>query len=670
MNSSFRGRVFASFHATVALSLLLAASAGTAHAQDPVPVQRFSANRFAPAPGPGNYLQVDGAHLLGHLSPGAGLTIDYAHEPLVLYDASCTDATETNCDVEGTHTEFVSYMLQFNLYGSLVLWDRVQIGLNLPLLLSNGDDFNETVRGMPVSVPGGSRFAVGDPSLSAKVRLYGDGEGIAVAASVYGTFPVANAMQGEGFLGDESLRVGGHLIAEFIQSGFHLAFNVGGFYRPERTFLSNRAGSQITYRMGVGYDVTPLVFLFGEVDGASGLSSDVDEHPLEGRLGARLRQGDLTFTLAGGAGIVSGVGTPVFRVIGGLAYAPQRGDRDGDHIDDSDDACPTDAEDMDGWEDEDGCPEADNDNDGILDADDPCPTEAEDMDGFEDEDGCPDTDNDGDGVRDGFDSCPNEAEDMDGDRDEDGCPDDDTDRDGIDDANDACPNEPEDIDGFGDEDGCPEDDFDGDGIPDDADECPDQPELINGINDTDGCPEEDADGDGVPDDVDRCPNEPETLNGRADDDGCPDGETLVEQREGRIVLLHQIQFANNRARIRGARSQQILAAVAAIMSRNPQYRKVRIEGHTDSAGREDRNVRLSQERAEAVLAALVRIGVAAERMEAVGHGPHRPIADNGTPEGRAANRRVEFHIEGGPASGQQITTEQGVAHPPAEAPAE
>ena len=647
--------------AAVALLATAFSPEGVAQAQEEIRLQRFSAQRFAPAPGPGNYLQVDGAHLLGHLSPGAGLTIDYAHQPLVLFDASCTDATETNCDVEGTHTEFVSYLLQFNLYGSIVLVDRIQIGLNLPLLLSNGEAFDEIVQGMPVSVSGGSRFAVGDPTLSLKARLYGDGEGIALAAAVYGTFPVANAMQEDGFLGDESVRVGGHLIAEFIQSGFHLAFNVGGYYRPERVFLSNRAGSQITYRVGIGYDVTPLVFLFGELDGASGLSSEVDEHPLEGRVGARLRQGDLTFSLAGGAGIVSGVGTPVFRVIGGLAYAPQRGDRDGDHIDDGEDACPTEAEDMDGWEDEDGCPEADNDGDGRLDADDPCPTEAEDMDGHEDEDGCPDTDNDGDGIRDGFDGCPNQPEDMDGDRDEDGCPDNDTDRDGIEDANDRCPNEPEDIDGFGDEDGCPETDFDGDTIPDDADECPDQAEVINGINDEDGCPEEDQDGDGIPDDVDRCPGEAETLNGVRDDDGCPDGETLVETRNGRIVLLQQIQFANNRARIRGRQSTQILAAVAAILSRNPQYQHVRIEGHTDSAGNEQRNIRLSQERAEAVLQALVRIGVSAERMEAIGHGPARPIADNGTPEGRAANRRVEFHILGGPSSGEAATQEDSGA---------
>lgn len=65
---------------------------------------------------------------------------------------------------------------------------------------------------------------------------------------------------------------------------------------------------------------------------------------------------------------------------------------------------------------------ADRDKDRIRDRDDACPDEAEDVDGFQDEDGCRDRDNDLDGVRDELDACPLDAEDLDGDRDEDGCP--------------------------------------------------------------------------------------------------------------------------------------------------------------------------------------------------------------------------------------------------------
>jgi hypothetical protein len=100
-----------------------------------------------------------------------------------------------------------------------------------------------------------------------------------------------------------------------------------------------------------------------------------------------------------------------------------RGDRDQDGIGDAADACPGEAEDFDGFEDQDGCPDPDNDQDGIPDRRDLAPSLPEDPDGFEDDDGRPDMDNDGDGIPDAEDGCPDEPEDFDGDRDMDGCPD-------------------------------------------------------------------------------------------------------------------------------------------------------------------------------------------------------------------------------------------------------
>lgn len=134
------------------------------------------------------------------------------------------------------------------------------------------------------------------------------------------------------------------------------------------------------------------------------------------------------------------------------AAPPPPGDADGDGIVDNVDRCPTEPEDADGFEDEDGCPEdQDTDGDGLRDSVDQCKTEPEDLDGFEDENGCPDPDNDGDGVLDAADQCPREPEDADGFRDEDGCPDPDNDADGVLDAADRCPNEA----GIVEEQGCP-----------------------------------------------------------------------------------------------------------------------------------------------------------------------------------------------------------------------
>ncbi len=97
-------------------------------------------------------------------------------------------------------------------------------------------------------------------------------------------------------------------------------------------------------------------------------------------------------------------------------------DNDGDGVNDADDKCPSEA----GLAEDNGCPKAaptDNDGDGIVGDADKCPDQAEDKDGFEDEDGCPELDNDGDGVTDAADKCPAEKETPNGYQDGDGCPD-------------------------------------------------------------------------------------------------------------------------------------------------------------------------------------------------------------------------------------------------------
>ena len=107
-----------------------------------------------------------------------------------------------------------------------------------------------------------------------------------------------------------------------------------------------------------------------------------------------------------------------------IPYVPcTAGDTDNDGVPDATDSCPHDPEDLDGYQDGDGCPEPDvpdSDGDGILNPDDGCPDDPEDLDGFQDTDGCPDPDNDGDGVPDVTDGCPDSPEDVDGFADADG----------------------------------------------------------------------------------------------------------------------------------------------------------------------------------------------------------------------------------------------------------
>ncbi|MCF7802812.1 MAG: OmpA family protein [Candidatus Marinimicrobia bacterium] len=294
---------------------------------------------------------------------------------------------------------------------------------------------------------------------------------------------------------------------------------------------------------------------------------------------------------------------------------------------------------------------ADADNDGVPDDKDLCPQKPEDQDGFEDNDGCPDLDNDKDGIPDSNDECPNQAEDVDEYQDQDGCPDPDNDGDGIPDTKDQCPNDPEDIDGFEDQDGCPDLDNDGDSIPDSVDNCIGQAEDMDGYQDEDGCPDLDNDGDGIPDTRDQCPDKPETDNGYEDEDGCPDEkpDQTLNIRKEKPVILDGVHFEFDSARLK-PNSATILDYVAETLQNHPDM-EVRISGHTDNIGSDSYNKWLSERRAVSVKQYLVEQGIKRARIETVGYGEERPIADNSSPDGREKNRRIEIiRIDDGDSS--------------------
>ncbi len=218
----------------------------------------------------------------------------------------------------------------------------------------------------------------------------------------------------------------------------------------------------------------------------------------------------------------------------------------------------------------------------------------------------------------------------------------DTDGDGCYDDVDKCPKEPEDKDGFQDEDCCPDPDNDQDGIPDTSDKCPNVAEDKDGFQDEDGCPDNDNDQDGIADVDDKCPLQPEDYDGDSDDDGCPDKYKLVVVTAKKIELKQKVFFATAKTRIL-ARSYQLLNEVAKALKDMPKI-EIRIEGHTDSRGRNRYNQRLSDGRANSVRTYLIQRGVDASRMRAVGYGEDKPVASNRTRAGRAMNRRVEFMI--------------------------
>ena len=218
----------------------------------------------------------------------------------------------------------------------------------------------------------------------------------------------------------------------------------------------------------------------------------------------------------------------------------------------------------------------------------------------------------------------------------------DRDHDGIPDALDRCPDDPEDKDNFEDGDGCPDPDNDRDGIPDMDDRCPNDPEDRDGFQDEDGCPDPDNDQDGIPDVKDQCPNDPETKNGYQDEDGCPDELARVEGRQ--IVILDVIYFDFDKDTIQ-QRSLPVVDAVADVLKKHPEIRKVQIEAHTDLKGSAAYNQRLSAKRAAAVLKALEERGIERARLTSIGYGMTRPVVKpEKTDEDAQKNRRVEFRI--------------------------
>ncbi len=240
-----------------------------------------------------------------------------------------------------------------------------------------------------------------------------------------------------------------------------------------------------------------------------------------------------------------------------------------------------------------------------------------------------DLDADDDGILDAVDRCVREV----GPAANQGCPDVDGDGDGIVDRLDKCPAAAEDVDTFQDDDGCPDLDDDADGVPDVSDACVREA----GPSANRGCPDVDRDNDGIVDRVDTCPDEvgEERFN------GCKSRQ-LATISEGKIVIVETVYFKLDKAIIE-KRSFKLLENVAAVLAGHSAIR-VRIEGHTDSQGNAAHNKDLSQRRAEAVRTFLVAHGIDAARLDAVGYGPERPVADNKTTKGRAANRRVEFVI--------------------------
>jgi hypothetical protein len=463
-----------------ALAFATVAGAQTA----PVVQGDFAVQRFNPAPGAHNMLSARGVRMGDQHSWSLALSANYGNDVFVIDNIDPTTLAVTEVQVvenQVTNDLMASY--------NPLYW--MQFGLRLPLTFNEGDG---------VTAAGTANFAnkledvaLGDPELEIKARLYGQpNDPFAAGLGMFVRAPVGHAMAKDKFFGDKNPTFGGRLIFDGAHGPLSLLGNVSYTFRTDAVVSQTKIGNELGYNLGVGFAFSPVIRVLAEIFGTTNFTTTDGANSLEGGGALQITptRTPLMFSAGATAGLAQGIGVPVARALLSVGVYFEPRERDGDGILDADDACPTASEDMDGYEDQDGCPDADNDGDTIADDADKCINDSEDLDGFQDTDGCPEKDNDKDGLEDSNDRCPLEPETKNGFRDEDGCPDvPDSDADGVSDKDDKCPDEAEDTDGFDDTDGCPDLDNDQDGVPDAADECVDEAETKNGKSDTDGCPD-------------------------------------------------------------------------------------------------------------------------------------------------------------------------------------
>ncbi len=568
------------------LIALLTSMLGVAQAQSRN--ETFDFELFRPSADHYGYFAVPSAATLGHLQLGGGFWVNYENDPIILVSEDVRIAPK-NAEVVGDNGEgIVDDRMTGNVQIGFGLSRYFSLSVDAPLVLwQDGYLPNQNIVRVDTVPDRLIVSGVGDVRITPKVvALDRDRLPIGMSVAIPVGVPTGN---GGSFLGEEGVSLTPTTIFEFsdgpIRSrkySFRSAVMAGYHVRPGAQIRDVPVNNAVVYGVAMGLH-SSIMEIIGEFHGSI-WGDRAAQQPAEVLGGVKVLAGEyVSLNFGGGMGVLPGLGSPDWRIFGGVSVAPSFDPN-----------------------------MRDTDKDGIMDAMDRCVREPEDLDNFQDEDGCPDPDNDADGLLDTVDRCPLQPEDEDGFQDGDGCADPDNDKDGILDVSDRCPNEPETNNGYQDEDGCPDS----------------EPIL-------------DTDGDGYNDDVDRCPYDAEDFDGVEDEDGCPDKRVVIEKNF--IKITEKIYFEFGKAEIQ-QRSFSLVDEIAETVVDNPQLKKIRIEGHTDGVGSDVANLKLSQARADSVRDAISSRGVESSRLDAVGFGEMRPIDSNETDDGRAANRRVEFII--------------------------
>ncbi len=312
--------------------------------------QGLDAQTFSPSIDGYAFVQLDDS-LMGETGPGGGMLFNYAQDPLVFR------FTDPETAPEGLdEAALLSHIATLNLVG-FYTHDRYRFGVDVPL--------NPSADGYQLTEDG---YLIGDISLDAKMQLRDRLRSpLGIAVALRGTLPTGNELA---WLGAPATTFGGRAIFSTgteVVTTLNLGYSTGSSIIDEGFIV----GGQLQGGLGVKVPLASQTWVSAEGTSRYYIKSS---EPVAGFAAEALAClhvnpiGDLVFTMGSGTGLAQGVGTPDFRVLTGLAWAPQQDamvplvegpDLDGDGILDEFDRCPDQAEDYNGIDDFDGCPDGD-----------------------------------------------------------------------------------------------------------------------------------------------------------------------------------------------------------------------------------------------------------------------------------------------------------------------
>jgi OOP family OmpA-OmpF porin len=356
----------------------LAPSAARADASEASPSADLRGYRVPADARGGMYVEPASTPDTGDFS--GGIRFNYAFRPIVLHASTSADGSGER------RLSVIEHQLTADLFASMGFFRRFSIGFDLPVVVAQtGDDLSHDAAATKLLGPGQLPLsAVGDPGIDVKLTLVkppAEDKGAALGIFNRLTIPLGDpsSFLGEGSVTDEVRALfDGH-----FASAFTVHLTAGAKFRGDQATFAcggvalndclTRFGHEMLWAAGLELDTklfkVPNMTWFAELRGYLPIAPI---SPFESRLpsgtfasvSARYAVRDVSFFLGPEFALDSGVGNAPFRITIGIAFAPRNHDRDGDGIDDDVDKCPDRAEDPDGVDDQDGCPEVQGEKTG------------------------------------------------------------------------------------------------------------------------------------------------------------------------------------------------------------------------------------------------------------------------------------------------------------------